>query len=166
MFKGVITKEFGAQASAECPASVLISGAALLLKSQAHSEARHPRGRGRSEIRQLLRVTKQPKDENVAVQEQDHIRSRPRSKFRHFNVVLSILIAGWVPSVLMLVVSSHDPDPNSRIQDPARPPDFCPTHRTSRRGRSFPKWRDRLLLPDLPDGCEGSDGARTGSRGQ
>jgi signal transduction histidine kinase/CheY-like chemotaxis protein len=39
------------------------------------------------------------------VQEQDHIRSRPRSRFRHFNVVLSILIAGWVPSVLMLVVS-------------------------------------------------------------
>jgi len=39
------------------------------------------------------------------VQEQDHIRTRPRSRFRHFNVVLSILIAGWVPSVLMLVIS-------------------------------------------------------------
>ena len=39
------------------------------------------------------------------MQEQDHIRSRPRSRLRHFNVVLSILIAGWVPSVLMLVVS-------------------------------------------------------------
>lgn len=39
------------------------------------------------------------------MQEQDHIRSRLRGRFHHFNVVLSILIAGWVPSVLMLVVS-------------------------------------------------------------
>ena len=39
------------------------------------------------------------------VQEQDQFRSRPRGRFQHFNVVVSILIAGWVPSVLMLVVS-------------------------------------------------------------
>jgi len=39
------------------------------------------------------------------VQEQDKLRRRPRSRFQHFNVVISILIAGWVPSVLMLVVS-------------------------------------------------------------
>jgi hypothetical protein len=34
VFKGVITKQFVAQASAECLASVLISGAALLLMGQ------------------------------------------------------------------------------------------------------------------------------------
>ena len=39
------------------------------------------------------------------MQEQDTLRSRPRGRFHHFNVVISILIAGWVPSVLMLVVS-------------------------------------------------------------
>ena len=39
------------------------------------------------------------------MQEPDQIRSRPRGRFQHFNVVISILIAGWVPSVLMLLVS-------------------------------------------------------------
>ena len=39
------------------------------------------------------------------MQEQDKLRRRPRGRFQHFNVVISILIAGWVPSVLMLVVS-------------------------------------------------------------
>jgi signal transduction histidine kinase/CheY-like chemotaxis protein len=39
------------------------------------------------------------------VQEQDQIRRPPGGRFHHFNVVISILAAGWVPSVLMLVVS-------------------------------------------------------------
>src|SRR4029079_7025485 len=37
--------------------------------------------------------------------EQEKLRSRPRRRFERLNVVISILIAGWVPSVLMLVVS-------------------------------------------------------------
>ena len=39
------------------------------------------------------------------MQEQDQIRRPPGGRFHHFNVVISILAAGWVPSVLMLVVS-------------------------------------------------------------
>jgi hypothetical protein len=39
------------------------------------------------------------------VQEQDKLRSRPRGRFERLNVVLTILIAGWVPSILMLIVS-------------------------------------------------------------
>ena len=39
------------------------------------------------------------------MQEQDKIRRPPGGRFHHFNVVISILAAGWVPSVLMLVVS-------------------------------------------------------------
>jgi signal transduction histidine kinase/CheY-like chemotaxis protein len=39
------------------------------------------------------------------VQEQDKLRSRPRGRFERLNVVIAILIAGWVPSILMLVVS-------------------------------------------------------------
>ena len=39
------------------------------------------------------------------MQEQDKLRSRPRGRFERLNVVISILIAGWVPSILMLVVS-------------------------------------------------------------
>jgi signal transduction histidine kinase/CheY-like chemotaxis protein len=39
------------------------------------------------------------------VQAKDKIRSRPRGRFERLNVVLSILIAGWVPVVFMLVVS-------------------------------------------------------------
>ena len=87
MFKGVITKQFVAQASAECLASVLISGAAPCSWA-ACLEARHARGHGQLRDSPVASDTKQPKDENVAVQEQDHIRSRrPRSRFRHFNVV-------------------------------------------------------------------------------
>ena len=33
------------------------------------------------------------------------MRSRPRRRFERLNVVIAILIAGWVPSILMLVVS-------------------------------------------------------------
>jgi signal transduction histidine kinase/CheY-like chemotaxis protein len=39
------------------------------------------------------------------VQEQDKLRSRPRGRFERLNVVITILIAGWVPSILMLMVS-------------------------------------------------------------
>ncbi len=39
------------------------------------------------------------------MQEQDKLRSRPRRRFERLNIVLAILIAGWVPSILMLVVS-------------------------------------------------------------
>ncbi len=39
------------------------------------------------------------------MQEQDKLRSRPRGRFERLNVVIAILIAGWVPSILMLVVS-------------------------------------------------------------
>ena len=39
------------------------------------------------------------------MQEQDKLRSQPRGRFERLNVVISILIAGWVPSILMLVVS-------------------------------------------------------------
>ena len=39
------------------------------------------------------------------MQEQDKMRSQPRRRFERLNVVITILIAGWVPSILMLVVS-------------------------------------------------------------
>ena len=39
------------------------------------------------------------------MQEQDTQRNRPRGRFERLNIVLTILIAGWVPSILMLVVS-------------------------------------------------------------
>ena len=39
------------------------------------------------------------------MQEQDKLRSRPRGRFERLNVVIAILIAGWVPSILMLGVS-------------------------------------------------------------
>ncbi|MEO7167946.1 MAG: ATP-binding protein [Spartobacteria bacterium] len=39
------------------------------------------------------------------MQDQDKLRSWPRGRFQRLNVVLSILIAGWVPVVFMLVVS-------------------------------------------------------------
>ena len=53
--------------------------------------------------------TKQPKTDRASrieiVQEQEKLRSRPRGRFERLNVVIAILIAGWVPSILMLVVS-------------------------------------------------------------
>jgi signal transduction histidine kinase/ActR/RegA family two-component response regulator len=39
------------------------------------------------------------------VQELDKLRSRPRRRFERLNIVIAILIAGWVPSILMLTVS-------------------------------------------------------------
>ena len=39
------------------------------------------------------------------MQEQDKGRNRPRGRFERLNIVIAILIAGWVPSILMLVVS-------------------------------------------------------------
>ena len=39
------------------------------------------------------------------VQEQDKLRSRPFGRFGRLNVVISILIAGWVPVVFMLLIS-------------------------------------------------------------
>jgi signal transduction histidine kinase/CheY-like chemotaxis protein len=39
------------------------------------------------------------------VQEQAKLRSRPRGRFERLNIVIIILFAGWVPSILMLVVS-------------------------------------------------------------
>jgi len=39
------------------------------------------------------------------VQEQAKLRSRPRGRFERLNIVIYILFAGWVPSILMLVVS-------------------------------------------------------------
>jgi signal transduction histidine kinase/CheY-like chemotaxis protein len=39
------------------------------------------------------------------VQEQDKLRSRSRGRFERLNLVIAILIAGWVPSILMLGVS-------------------------------------------------------------
>lgn len=39
------------------------------------------------------------------VQDQDKVRRRPRGRFERLNIVIAILIAGWVPSILMLVVS-------------------------------------------------------------
>ena len=52
---------------------------------------------------------KWPKNEsaslNEMVEEQGKLRIRPRSRFERLNVIISILIAGWVPSILMLVVS-------------------------------------------------------------
>ena len=39
------------------------------------------------------------------MQEQDKLRSRPGGRFERLNVVIAILIAGWVPSILMLGVS-------------------------------------------------------------
>src|SRR4051812_6080481 len=39
------------------------------------------------------------------VQEQDKLRNRPRRRFERLNIVIAILVAGWVPSILMLVVS-------------------------------------------------------------
>src|SRR5216117_3639464 len=39
------------------------------------------------------------------VEEQGKLRIRPRSRFERLNVIISILIAGWVPSILTLVVS-------------------------------------------------------------
>jgi signal transduction histidine kinase/CheY-like chemotaxis protein len=39
------------------------------------------------------------------VHELDKLRSRPRRRFQRLNVVLSILIAGWVPVIFMLVIS-------------------------------------------------------------
>src|SRR4029079_2621981 len=37
--------------------------------------------------------------------EQEKLRSRPRRRFERLNVVIAILIAGWVPVVFMLMVS-------------------------------------------------------------
>jgi len=52
---------------------------------------------------------KWPKTDAVSpadiVQQQGKSRFRPRGRLERFNVVISILIAGWVPSILMLVVS-------------------------------------------------------------
>ncbi len=60
-------------------------------------------------IHRLRRDAKQPKTERASpidiVQAKDKMRSRPRGRFERLNVVLSILIAGWVPVVFMLVVS-------------------------------------------------------------
>ena len=39
------------------------------------------------------------------MQEQDKVRSRPQGRFERLNIVIAILIAGWVPSILMLSVS-------------------------------------------------------------
>jgi signal transduction histidine kinase/CheY-like chemotaxis protein len=39
------------------------------------------------------------------VQEQDTLRRRPWRRFERLNIVIAILIAGWVPSILMLMVS-------------------------------------------------------------
>jgi signal transduction histidine kinase/CheY-like chemotaxis protein len=39
------------------------------------------------------------------VQEQDKLRSRPFGRFGRLNVVISILIAGWVPVIFMLLIS-------------------------------------------------------------
>ena len=39
------------------------------------------------------------------MQEQDKLRRRPRGRFERLNIVIAILIAGWVPSILMLTVS-------------------------------------------------------------
>jgi signal transduction histidine kinase len=39
------------------------------------------------------------------VQEQDKVRTHPRRRFERLNIVIAILVAGWVPSILMLVVS-------------------------------------------------------------
>src|SRR3954468_5154189 len=33
------------------------------------------------------------------------IRRRDRSRFQRFNIVIAILLAGWVPPIVMLVVS-------------------------------------------------------------
>jgi hypothetical protein len=37
--------------------------------------------------------------------EQEKLRGRPRRRFERLNVVIAILIAGWVPVVFMLLVS-------------------------------------------------------------
>ncbi len=39
------------------------------------------------------------------MQEQDKLRSRPFGRFGRLNVVISILIAGWVPVIFMLLIS-------------------------------------------------------------
>ena len=39
------------------------------------------------------------------VQAQRQLRIRPRSRFERFNAVFIIVIAGWVPSIMMLIVS-------------------------------------------------------------
>ena len=52
---------------------------------------------------------KQPKTDEGSlteiVQEQEKSRSRPRRRLERLNIVIAILIAGWVPSILMLMVS-------------------------------------------------------------
>src|SRR6185437_9956958 len=37
--------------------------------------------------------------------EQEKLRGRPRRRFERLNVVIAILIAGWVPVVFMLLIS-------------------------------------------------------------
>jgi signal transduction histidine kinase/CheY-like chemotaxis protein len=49
-----------------------------------------------------LKTDRQP-DRNV--QEQDKLRSRPFGRFGRLNVAISILIAGWVPVIFMLLIS-------------------------------------------------------------
>ncbi len=39
------------------------------------------------------------------MQEPDKLRRRPQGRFERLNIVIAILIAGWVPSILMLSVS-------------------------------------------------------------
>ncbi|MEO5753237.1 MAG: ATP-binding protein [Chthoniobacterales bacterium] len=39
------------------------------------------------------------------MQEQEKLRHRPQGRFERLNIIILILIAGWVPSILMLVVS-------------------------------------------------------------
>ncbi|MGI8890106.1 MAG: ATP-binding protein [Chthoniobacterales bacterium] len=39
------------------------------------------------------------------MQEKEKLRSRPRGRFERLNIILLILFAGWVPSIMMLVVS-------------------------------------------------------------
>ena len=39
------------------------------------------------------------------MQLRDIIHKRPRDRFERFNIAFPILLAGWVPSILTLVVS-------------------------------------------------------------
>ena len=63
-----------------------------------------PKKRAPRTVASRAKQSKTDRQGFVIVQEQDQ-HWKPRSRFERLNVVLSILIAGWVPVIFMLMVS-------------------------------------------------------------
>jgi len=55
---------------------------------------------------------------------------KTRRNLERFDIVLTVLLAGWVPSILMLLVSYTTLKKDPGIKNFARPPDLCPAHRS------------------------------------